>query len=173
MQLEFELTRKDYLDFNMHYAEHNKAFNNSLYLMRFFVPIIFLVFPFAISGTSGLTFPSWFAIYLVLYLIWVSFFPKYYKKILYRRINKMVDCGKIPGVIGWHKLSVIDGVIIDQTSVSETKYATVHKLEQTEKHLFIYVSSIMAYIIPQAAFKSEEEKQDFISLVKLIPRETP
>ena len=95
VQIEFELARNDYLDFNMHYAEHNKVFKNSLYLMQFFVPIIFLVFPFAISGTSEIAFPSWFVIYLVLYLIWVSLFPKYYKKILYRRINKLVDSGKI------------------------------------------------------------------------------
>lgn len=44
MQVEYMLTEQDFIAFNLHYAKHSKTVKRSLFLQRYIVAIIFLLF---------------------------------------------------------------------------------------------------------------------------------
>lgn len=51
---------------------------------------------------------------------------------------------------------------ISLNTESKTKYLLVEKIAVTEKAIYIYFSSVQAYIIPVTAFLEDAEKQKFL-----------
>lgn len=46
------------------------------------------------------------------------------------------------------------------------KYSLIEKIAITEKAIYIYFSSVQAYILPVTAFSEEMEKQKFLEFIK-------
>ena len=58
---------------------------------------------------------------------------------------------------------------------NKTKYSLIEKIAVTEKAIYIYFSSVQAYILPVSAFSEEMEKQKFLEFINLktdIKRDT-
>lgn len=47
----------------------------------------------------------------------------------------------------------------------KTPYSGVEKIGVTEKAIYIYYSSIQAFIVPTACFENETEKQEFLTFL--------
>ena len=53
--------------------------------------------------------------------------------------------------------------MVDKTENSEAKCNRIEKIVETDKHIFIYISSLAAFIIPARIFSNAEEKGCFLS----------
>jgi len=87
------------------------------------------------------------------------------KKSVERRVSKILEEGKTTGIIGKHSFAFTEQGIVDRTEFSETKYNLIEKVVESETHIFIYVSAVMAYIIPIRTFASVDEKSDFLNIL--------
>lgn len=94
MEIEYDLNKQDYIDFNIFHAMNSDALKKSLAAQRYFAPVIFLIIPFFISGVTDLPLLYWICVFLVISVVWIVFYPRYFIWIISRRVNKMVDEGK-------------------------------------------------------------------------------
>lgn len=79
----------------------------------------------------------------------------------------MLNEGKNSGILDNHSLSITEKGIIDKAEYSEEKFNLIEKVVESNTHIFIYVSSLSACIIPKRIFNNLEEKQELLNALNL------
>ena len=168
MELNYEITKQDYLDYNLYYMQYSSTMKKTLLVQRFILPLIFLVFPFILATISSkIPFWYWMTIFNVTTIVWIVFYPRHLKSQVKKRISKMVDEGKNVGFLGNSKLILTEeGItLITEARESKTSWKAVESICETEKHIFIFISAVEAYIVPNRIFESENMKKEFLELL--------
>ncbi len=75
----------------------------------------------------------------------------------------MVMARKYRGLLGTHELEIRDEGLLERTDVNESlhRWSGFHKLIETRRHLYIYVTDTMAHIVPRRSFASEQAEWAF------------
>ena len=70
---------------------------------------------------------------------------------------------KLKGVLGEHTLEIRDDALVERTDFNESviRWAGIHKLVQTGRHLIIYVTETNVYLVPRKYFASPQEEKQF------------
>ncbi|MCB2312820.1 YcxB family protein [Clostridium tagluense] len=165
MNLEYQITKQDYIDFNIYHMTHSVTMKRSLFILRFIFPIIFLVLPIFLIKITDIPLWYWSSVCIISSVLWIIFYPKFMKRSVEKRISKILEEGKTTGILGNHNFSFTEEGVVDKTEFSETKYNVIEKVVQSETHIFIYVSAVMAYIIPIRIFGSVDEKSEFLNIL--------
>lgn len=168
MTIEYEITRQDYLNFNLIFLESSKTARRTLLIQRFLGPILFMILSYVVSIDSDISFWYWFTVFAIASVGWIIFFPKHTKRTITKRISKMLDEGDNKGLLGRHELSLAeDGIhVVNDYKDSTTKWKAVENISVTEEYILVHVGTIAAHIIPTRAFNSQAEKDQFISIIK-------
>ena len=164
----YVLTEKDYLEFNkihMLRSPANKKFNT---MLRFFIPA-FLFLMILISWGSYENQDELIGsiiINLVFSLIWFFAFKPLNGWFLKLNIKMMKKRGKLP----YSKEGSIqfdEDFIVDSTEEQETKvkYKAVERIVLGDNAVYIYISSIQAFIVPFSVFKNDEQKAEFLAFI--------
>ncbi len=100
-------------------------------------------------------------------------YPLYFRWQHERYIRKINKEGKNRGVLGEHELSIEEDGIIEKTDVNENKllWESVEHIASTENHTFIYISPIMAHVIPRLSVISGNYDDFVTELKKRYPAE--
>jgi len=102
-----------------------------------------------------------FAVFAVpLYLL----YPKHYKKKYREQIKKLYPEGENKSVLGEHEIIIeIDG-FTEKTHYNQNKqsWEAIEKIVHVENALYIFISSLQAYIIPKNAI-FEGNYDDFVN----------
>ena len=168
MNINYQLTKQDYIEFNIFHMSYSNSIRKILFVQRYFVSIIFLITPFIVSRIiNEISFWFWLPVFIIVYLLWVIFYPKYFYWFSSRRISRMVDEGKNADMLGSQSLELTEDRIVNISSFSESKtdYRTVERVVETKDYIYIYISSVMAYIIPIRTFESLDQKTEFINML--------
>lgn len=81
---------------------------------------------------------------------------------------KIIKEGENKNILG-EKTIVLTSENIIETGLSneeKIKLNSIQKIEETEEHLFIYISSMSAFIVPIRAFEDIKSKDEFIYKIK-------
>lgn len=167
MEIKYELTKDDIIDFNLYHSENSKTIKRSLNIQRYIISVIFVFAAIVMSSYLDIPYSFTIPFFLVVSLIWIFYYPKFFKWLIKRNVSKMLDEGKNKAIIGEQRLSISNEGIIAISEAGEMKsnWSLVEKIGKTKKNIYIYISSISAYIIPIKAFNNEEEVNNFISTV--------
>lgn len=168
MKLEYELTRQDYVDFNIYHVMNSKSMKNRLLFVWFVSPVLFLIFPLLFRRVSPNGFWVGLVVFAVTAALWIILFPRKYKKSLAKSVNKMLDEGKNNGFLGMRSLTFSDEGITQVSEAGETKnnWNVVERLAITDNYIFIYIASVMAYVVPDRVFSDATEREAFIDIIK-------
>lgn len=168
MKISYELAKEDYLEFNLHHMSKSRSIKRGLFIERYIISIMFLLVPFMLRGRNTLPVPVFYGIFIVMFGIWVAFFPKYFWYNIKKRLEKMLSDEKYKGVFGPQNLSITDFGIFEFENSEKSKVTMkdVEKVDVTDKGIYIYISAANAYVIPMRAFKSLSEKHELIDLLK-------
>jgi hypothetical protein len=83
-----------------------------------------------------------------------------------KRIKKMKKDGRLPysneAILKFDNESIHE---ITPNSECKTKYSLIEKIAVTEKAIYIYFSSVQAYILPVSAFTEEEGESEFLAFI--------
>ena len=161
MKINYELSQDDYIGFNINFIETSPVMKRSLFIQRFLFPIIYLIVPNFLSPIMEIPYAFLMAIFSGVALMWMIFYAKWYKSRIASKIKKLLNAGRVPGIVGAHELVADASQISDKTLESFTNYNMVEKVNETKTFLYVYVSEVMAYIVPKSAFKNEAELQAF------------
>jgi hypothetical protein len=168
MKVQFELAKEDYIQYNLHYMRESEAIKKSFFIQRYVVSLIYLVLPFILVKVSDMPFRYLMIVFLVTYLIWVLYYPKYFASFTKKRLQKIINEGKNVSLFGARSISLDQGGIVESSNTGESKtsWTAVERVEETNKYIFIYVSSVNAYIVPARAFADLKQKKEFIDILK-------
>lgn len=167
MELEFQLTEEDYVNFNMDHAKKSETMKKSILIQRILGPIIFMVAPFVITRFSDIPLWYWLIVFIILSFIWFFYYPNYAEWEIKRRVKKMFTEGNNENLFNVRKL-IVDGERLSEISAigeSKVSWDKVISLDESEDYLYIYLSSVSAHIIPKRVFKNIQEQEEFISKV--------
>lgn len=162
------LNDDDYLLFNQYHLLNSPSGKKSLLAFRFIIPFICLmvIVIFCIAGSDyGLILIE--AILMTIFsVLWIGFSKKMILKSMNNRIIKMKKEGRLP-YSNEAILKFDDEKIHEITPNTENiaKYSLIEKIAVTEKAIYIYFSSIQAYILPVTAFSEEMEKLKFLGFI--------
>lgn len=167
MNISYELTKDDYIEFNLFHLKHSKTIRKTLFVQRYIVSVLFLIMPFITYRFSEIPLTYWVSVFIIVYLLWVVYYPKYFRKSVKRRILRMIEEGKNESILGSKRLDVNSEGIVEKSRNNEVKtnWDSIESIEETEKYIFIYVSAVSAYIVPKRAFKTPADNENFINTV--------
>ncbi|MDF2988016.1 MAG: hypothetical protein K0R50_3526 [Eubacterium sp.] len=167
MEIEFDLNKQDYIDFNIFHAMNSDTVKKSLVIQRYLAPIIFLIVPFLIAGLADLPLIYWMCVFIVIGAVWIIFYPKYFKAMILKRVAKILDEGKNEDLWGKHRVIVNEEGLLEQSKNGENKinWNGVERIVSLNQHFFIYISSVSACIIPKRAFKTNEDTVMFYEFI--------
>jgi len=99
-------------------------------------------------------------------LLWIVYSKKIILKSVKISIKKIKKDGRLP-YSNEAILKFDDECIYEITPNTEnkTKYSLVEKITVTEKAIYIYFSSVQAYIVPVTVFSEEMEKLKFLEFI--------
>lgn len=164
MKIDYNLTEEDYLKFNMFHIKNSKAATKSLNLQRFLGPIFFIVFAYIFSMIAEIAFLGLLITFLIVSLLWVIFYPKYFYSHVSRQTRKMIQEGENEGLLGNHHLLMTEEGIIETTSSGETKvtWASLKEFKEDEDNFYLYNSGLSAIILPKRNVVDVEEIRAYV-----------
>lgn len=159
MQINYELTKEDYIDFNMYHGLRSKTVKKSIFLQRYIVPIVYLIVPFFLEDYRSPKFKYCMGLFIGIAIMWIIFYKKYFNASVKKKIIKMIDEGETSKNYG-NKVMILnkEGIEgIGEHDKSKLKWDGIYKIEESDKHIFIYINSMSAYIIPIRALDDKEK----------------
>lgn len=171
MNFDYTLTKQDYIDFNIFHMTYSDSMRRSIFVQRFILPIGFASLPFLLASFTMIPSWYWLIVCVSMSLIWIAFYPKYLKQSVSKRISKMLNEGENEGkgILGKHSFSLSEDGIVDISEHSElrTKLSAIENAVESKDHVFIYISAVSAFIIPNGVFESEAHKQDLLKMLRI------
>lgn len=167
MNIQYEVTHDDYLEFNLHYIKSSQTMRKTLFFQRIIGPITFVFGPFVAIKITDIPIWYWIIAFSVTSLVWFFYYPKYIVSSLKRRVNRTLKEGQNKGLIGKQTLTITeDGLEFKNDFESASlKWSVLNKIERNDQYLFIYNSSVSAYIIPLSEM-TKETGQELYEIVE-------
>lgn len=167
-KVEYDLTKEDYIAFNMHHIDHSPTIKRSLFIQRYVVALVFLAFPFIYSNVSGVPLLLPIIIYGAVFIIWILFYPRYFTASMKKRILKMIDEGGNASLFGPRSFTLSETGVeeVSDQGESRSSWRSIEKIDETVDHIYVYISSINAYLIPTRAFQDITQKNMFLERLK-------
>jgi YcxB-like protein len=156
MKLRYENTMDDLVAFNRYHCSRSPTLRRLIRSQQVFVAMLFVAVPLGfLIGTFVLWEDPVAAIVIlgtasILAAAWFSWYPSYYRRCLDRNAKRLYAEGTNHGVVGLHDLELGNDMLIERNDSGESRirYAKIEKLETSSDHLFIYVTSMSAHIVP-------------------------
>ena len=148
--IEYTINKEDLLDFNLYHIFNSKHYKRYALFSRVIGPVILILAPIILFFiTSSLLYSL--SVYGVVAPLWIIYYPRYLRWHTKKELKKILGEGENRGVIGDMTIALtLTG--IHQTSESGeeiTYWSGVEKVIITDDHIFIYISTSKAYIIPK------------------------
>lgn len=167
MEIKYELTKDDYLAFNLHYVKHSNTIKQSLFRQQFFTPIIFLILPFIFSWFMGEFSIGLSITFMLVSVVWMIVYPKYFYWHITRNVNKTLNEGENENLMGQHMFIGNDEGFIETNKAGERKvsWSSIERVEENDEYYFLFFSAMSAYIIPKRSFLSEADQKNFQRMI--------
>lgn len=109
MEVNFEVKKEDYIKFNLYHAENSPSQKKNLNLLRYGIPVLFSL-PIYFIGTNLFKQPSiyWIIIAILFSAIWIITYPKQYKSLIKKEIEKLISEGDNSEIFGKKNMIIDD-----------------------------------------------------------------
>lgn len=167
MEIRYALTEQDFIDFNLHHIKTSKIRKKNIFIQRLIGPTVFLLGIFVGHRVTDIPLWYWSIFFVIAGTIWFFLYPRRIKKAIRSQILKMLKESDNRGLLADQSLRVDeDGLnFSNEYSENKVKWNGFTRVDITDKHIFIFNSSVSAHIIPVSAFSTEEQKEEFYHLV--------
>lgn len=173
MQIEFDRSMDDVVAFNLYALEHSAFSRREVLTQRVLVSVLAA----AIGGGFNFMAPhlfNWVVLGaaavsgLVVFLV----FPWFMRRSTVGRLRGLLAEGSYENMLGHQSLSIAPGGIFvrNKTGESTVLWSAVRQVSEGEKHLFLFITSFTAIVIPKRCFKSGEDQHSFLQLVDTYRR---
>ena len=151
MIVRFHTTVVDLVAFNRYHCAHSPAVKRTKFTWMALASALFLGGSLIIPSTEELSRVVIVAAAVACAVLFSVFFNYRFAASLDRQARRLYEEGTNKGMVGQHELEIDDHGLVERTAVNETRQSWhgVERITETEEHAFIYISSIMAHVIPK------------------------
>jgi hypothetical protein len=171
MKIQYNVTMKNLVDFNLYHVKHSKYFKVRFAMLMLLMPAIMGAFVLTMLAMGGLDLFSG-VIAAFASVSWLFIYPGLFRKGLAKSVSRMFAEGKNSEVLTLHTLSIDNGKLIEETvhSKSELEMSSIERIVETPEYVFIYLSAVTAHVIPRKEIKDSRLLDEFVAeLRKEIP----
>ena len=173
MEYIFDLTEKDYLNFNMFTATNYVFYQKQ---KRHFC-LIFTILPsvvcFSMKFFEGRNFPGLDVVFVFLVSIVPLtvliriFFPKLYDYLTFRNLKNVLPKEGRNNILGERRVVFEENKIrtITKFTESTTQYAAITEIKESKDAIYLYISPVAAIILPLRIFMNEAKKKEFMEFI--------
>lgn len=165
MEIEYELTKDDLVEFNLYSLAKSLKVNNRIWKSISLIIIVIVVFTLTvhlISKDAVYTGIDLIFLSVFIYLHWFYFSNRGMRKRIVRVIEKLNDI--VPNDdICRHKVSISNDGLTDSTDYDRITafWHGVREIKQSDKYLYLSQTKAKAFIVPKRAFPDEASFNQF------------
>ncbi len=163
MELQYNITQQDYIDFNLNYYVNNAVIQRSILMTRIATAVIVIL-----GGTALMYWVKGLSVWSVLvYLILaaVCFFgtPWYMKRKVVKNTERILRNARNKQLCGPKTLTLREDSfeLSGENEDTTYQYEAVQRTASDDKHYYIFVDEFSAIIVPFSAFSDQTQKQEF------------
>ncbi len=168
MDIEYERTMDDLIEFHLFHYAHSGSIRRQTLTWRVVMAFLTALLPFGIIFLlyRQVT-PLLFLLSLLGGALIFFIYPYLDQKSITGRLKKMLSEGNNQAILGHQAMSLSPEGIFSKSQTGESKlnWASIDKVVQSEKYIFLYISSTNAIVIPTRVFATENQRQEFMSYV--------
>ncbi|HYO62110.1 MAG TPA: YcxB family protein [Pyrinomonadaceae bacterium] len=172
MEVTYKIHPDDYQAYVRHANLNSRTMRSSFRTLRFAPPVLFaaLALPMMAVMNVGLVFGV--VCVVTFAVLWVWNYPRHHQKMLDANAKKLLGEGRNAGLFCEHRMSIAEeGLsVASEYARAQVSWAMVERVEETKEHIFIYVGSMTAYLIPKWAFDSRRAAEDFFHTAQSFQR---
>ena len=105
-------------------------------------------------------------------LFWIVLYPRLYRKSVDATAKKILSEGQNAALQCEYRMSIDEGGLSISSELAQARvsWVMVERVEQTRQHIFLYVGSMTAHVIPKWAFDSEQKAEDFFQAAQAFQK---
>jgi hypothetical protein len=164
-EISYEVREADIVAFNDFHASSSATLKSTYRRNRYIWTLV----------AASLALVAWYvwhvellAVYLgVFAAIWFFFSPRFIRRARQKQVKRMYAEGENKGTIGYQRLSIAPSSMTNSSDQGESRinWSAVERVEETHDHIFIYISALMALVIPRET-ASGADLSDFVGRVR-------
>lgn len=160
MTFDFEITKEDYINFNLHHLNDSPAQKMNYSILRYLIPILFSI-PIFLISTIALNQPSILGISIAVAFVavWIYVYPKRYKKVVAKQAEKLLEEADDTQILGKRTMEIEGDIIkvFNMSSADVTLKENIKDIKVYEDMILIYLSEVAAQIVPTRNLNKEEK----------------
>jgi hypothetical protein len=148
MVIRYELTLDDLIAFNRYHVAHSRTIQTQKYFVIAVVGLVAIGAGVAIESEIPLFARVFSAI--IFAALFRFAYHLFFGLALRRQTRQLLSEGSNDGILGPHELELNDKFLTERTDVNESRHAwsAINRIEETDEHAFLYISSLQAHVIP-------------------------
>jgi YcxB-like protein len=168
MKVETEITLEDLVAFNRYHIENSRFVKRRWDFVKYlgYGVALFSVGSALLHILQGKILSAVISIIIAFLLVTIvgsklrQYITDIYAKGMYKE-------GKNKGLIGHREITICDDAIVEESNsgTHATKWQSVEKVIKTEKYIFVYASSVSAYLIPRRIFVNDTAYDELYNLI--------
>lgn len=164
MELNFEITEKDFVDYNMYFIAHDALTQKTMRKMSWMMAGLVVV------GGTGLMYlvdsltPVSVAVYLALAVACFFGTPVMFKRKARKNVHLTIQRASNKHICGPKTLTLTDeGIrLVGESEDSLHPYTAFKRVTAAQDQVYLYLDDISALIVPNRAFADPADKENFI-----------
>ena len=153
MELHYDITKQDFIDFNLNYYNNNAIVQRSIRTMRIATAAIVILGGSALMYWLHTLTPVSIAVYVALAAVCFWGTPRYMRHKMIKNIEKTLT------------LRESEFELSGENEDTVYQYSAVQRTATDDKHYYIFVDEFSAVIVPFSAFENDAQKQEFYNKI--------
>ncbi len=164
MEIRYNLSREDYINFNIEYVIGSKIVRKFFYFQKILMALLLFLALFVVRRKYHISIAYLAMMYVLVYFGWAAIEGFLIRFIIKRKLHKDLD--KDPKLIGAKTLAFCGEGIKDLSGGGNflVKWKHIKFIEELENYIYIFTSLNSGYILPKRCVE-EVEAKEIIGLV--------
>ena len=168
MELHYEITEQDFIDYNLYFIAHDAMTQKTIRRMSTLTAVLVLVGGTALMYLLDTLSPVSVGMYVVLAAVCFFGCPAWFTHKARKNVHRTIERASNRHICGPKTLRLTDtGVqLVGESEDSSYPYAAFQRVITAEKRVYLYLYDLSALIVPRRAFPDEEARRTFVRMLE-------
>lgn len=147
--IRYNLELDDWVKFSRYHSKNQSCQKRFFKIVWLGVPVFLGIFALFVALSDGVNIFSGFLV--ILAILFLIFLPSIDENLSLRMLKRILAQNENKYWLGSQELTLTPEHIMGKNEASEAKYQwkTVNKIEVTDTHMYIYINSVSAIVVPR------------------------
>lgn len=168
MELNYEITEQDFVDYNMYFIDHDLLTQKTLRRMRLIMAGLVIaggaLLMYLLDTLNAVSTLVYVALAAAVY--WYA--PRGFKNKARKNVHRTICRATNKHICGPKRLTAdADGVrLTGEGEDSSYPYSAFKRVTEAERQVYLYLDDLSALIVPNGAFQDAEHKRSFLTFLR-------